>query len=73
MLIATFMFYLNCQLYVILLMEFCSNYYVSSSIKRPTAEKSHNSWENSDDSRNKLLKPVSTSKIISKVIKNIDK
>ncbi|KAF6103206.1 EMAP like 4 [Phyllostomus discolor] len=46
----------------------------TKSIKRPpTAEKSHNSWENSDDSRNKLLKAVSTSKIISKVIKNTDK
>lgn len=44
------------------------------SIKRPpTAEKSHNSWENSDDSRNKLMKTVSTSKLISKVIKNADK
>ncbi|XP_029326732.1 echinoderm microtubule-associated protein-like 4 isoform X2 [Mus caroli] len=44
------------------------------SIKRPpTAEKSHNSWENSDDSRNKLMKTVSTSKLISKVIKNTDK
>ncbi|XP_038968077.1 echinoderm microtubule-associated protein-like 4 isoform X2 [Rattus norvegicus] len=46
----------------------------TKSIKRPpTAEKSHNSWENSDDSRNKLLKTVSTSKLISKVIKNTDK
>ncbi|XP_060042917.1 echinoderm microtubule-associated protein-like 4 isoform X2 [Erinaceus europaeus] len=46
----------------------------TKSIKRPlTAEKSHNSWENSDDSRNKLLKAVSTSKLISKVIKNTDK
>ncbi|XP_038968079.1 echinoderm microtubule-associated protein-like 4 isoform X4 [Rattus norvegicus] len=46
----------------------------AKSIKRPpTAEKSHNSWENSDDSRNKLLKTVSTSKLISKVIKNTDK
>ncbi|XP_066234494.1 echinoderm microtubule-associated protein-like 4 isoform X4 [Saccopteryx leptura] len=46
----------------------------AKSIKRPpTAEKSHNSWENSDDSRNKLLKAVSTSKLISKVIKNTDK
>uniref|UniRef100_A0A8C6GZ46 Echinoderm microtubule-associated protein-like 4 n=1 Tax=Mus spicilegus TaxID=10103 RepID=A0A8C6GZ46_MUSSI len=46
----------------------------AKSIKRPpTAEKSHNSWENSDDSRNKLMKTVSTSKLISKVIKNTDK
>ncbi|XP_016071812.1 PREDICTED: echinoderm microtubule-associated protein-like 4 isoform X3 [Miniopterus natalensis] len=46
----------------------------TKSIKRPpAAEKSHNSWDNSDDSRNKLLKAVSTSKLISKVIKNTDK
>ncbi|XP_025850085.1 echinoderm microtubule-associated protein-like 4 isoform X3 [Vulpes vulpes] len=46
----------------------------AKSIKRtPTAEKSHNSWENSDESRNKLLRAVSTSKLISKVIKNADK
>ncbi|XP_008834084.1 echinoderm microtubule-associated protein-like 4 isoform X2 [Nannospalax galili] len=46
----------------------------TKSIKRPqTAEKSHNSWENSEDSRNKLLKTISTSKLISKVIKNTDK
>ncbi|CAK7297933.1 Echinoderm microtubule-associated protein-like 4 [Vulpes lagopus] len=46
----------------------------TKSIKRtPTAEKSHNSWENSDESRNKLLRAVSTSKLISKVIKNADK
>ncbi|XP_052602373.1 echinoderm microtubule-associated protein-like 4 isoform X4 [Peromyscus californicus insignis] len=46
----------------------------AKSIKRPpTAEKSHNSWENSDDSRNKLLKTVATSKLISKVIKSTDK
>ncbi|XP_055474938.1 echinoderm microtubule-associated protein-like 4 isoform X2 [Psammomys obesus] len=46
----------------------------TKSIKRPpAAEKSQNLWENSDDSRNKLLKTVSTSKIISKVIKNTDK
>ncbi|XP_017516527.2 echinoderm microtubule-associated protein-like 4 isoform X2 [Manis javanica] len=42
----------------------------TKSIKRlPPAEKSHNSWENSDDSRNKLLRAVSASKLISKVIK----
>ncbi|XP_020036622.1 echinoderm microtubule-associated protein-like 4 isoform X3 [Castor canadensis] len=46
----------------------------TKSIKRPpAAEKPHNSWENSDDSRNKLLKTVSTSKLISKVIKNTEK
>ncbi|XP_039087612.1 echinoderm microtubule-associated protein-like 4 isoform X1 [Hyaena hyaena] len=46
----------------------------TKSIKRPlTTEKSHNSWENSDESRNKLLRAVSTSKLISKVIKNSDK
>ncbi|XP_047378947.1 echinoderm microtubule-associated protein-like 4 isoform X3 [Sciurus carolinensis] len=46
----------------------------TKSIKRPpTAEKPHNSWENSDDSRNKLLRTASTSKLISKVIKNTDK
>ncbi|XP_037663698.1 echinoderm microtubule-associated protein-like 4 isoform X3 [Choloepus didactylus] len=46
----------------------------AKSIKRPpTTEKSHNSWENSDDSRNKLLRAASTSKLISKVIKNADK
>ncbi|ELW71686.1 Echinoderm microtubule-associated protein-like 4 [Tupaia chinensis] len=47
----------------------------TKSIKRPplTVEKSHNSWENSDDSRNKLLRTASTSKLISKVIKNTDK
>ncbi|XP_048209008.1 echinoderm microtubule-associated protein-like 4 isoform X3 [Perognathus longimembris pacificus] len=46
----------------------------AKSIKRPlTNEKSHNSWENSDDTRNKLLRTVTTSKLISKVIKNTDK
>ncbi|XP_062065323.1 echinoderm microtubule-associated protein-like 4 isoform X3 [Lepus europaeus] len=46
----------------------------TKSIKRPpTAEKSHNSWENSDDNRNKLLRTPSTSKLISKVTKNTDK
>ncbi|KAM4867403.1 echinoderm microtubule-associated protein-like 4 isoform 3-T3 [Thomomys bottae] len=46
----------------------------TKSIKRPlTTEKSHNSWENSDDTRNKLLRTVTTSKLISKVIKNTDK
>ncbi|XP_055986516.1 echinoderm microtubule-associated protein-like 4 isoform X2 [Sorex fumeus] len=46
----------------------------AKSIKRPaTTEKLHNSWENSDESRNKLLKAVPTSKLISKIIKNTDK
>ncbi|XP_040849082.1 echinoderm microtubule-associated protein-like 4 isoform X2 [Ochotona curzoniae] len=46
----------------------------TKSIKRPpTTEKSHNSWENSDDSRNKLLRTPSTSKLIPKVTKNTDK
>ncbi|XP_069881570.1 echinoderm microtubule-associated protein-like 4 isoform X3 [Dipodomys merriami] len=46
----------------------------AKSIKRPlTTEKSHNSWENSDDTRNKLLRAATTSKLISKVIKNADK
>ncbi|XP_054976597.1 echinoderm microtubule-associated protein-like 4 isoform X4 [Sorex araneus] len=46
----------------------------AKSIKRPAAtEKLHNSWENSDESRNKLLKAVPTSKLISKIIKNTDK
>ncbi|KAG8504775.1 Echinoderm microtubule-associated protein-like 4, partial [Galemys pyrenaicus] len=46
----------------------------TKSIKRPSgAEKLHNSWENSDDSRNKLLRAVSSSKLISKVIKSTDK
>ncbi|XP_072491871.1 echinoderm microtubule-associated protein-like 4 isoform X8 [Notamacropus eugenii] len=43
----------------------------AKSIKRPsTAEKLLSTWENSDDSRNKLLRPPSTSKLISKVNKN---
>uniref|UniRef100_A0A8C8S6N7 Echinoderm microtubule-associated protein-like 4 n=1 Tax=Pelusios castaneus TaxID=367368 RepID=A0A8C8S6N7_9SAUR len=46
----------------------------AKSIKRAsTAEKSHSMWDNSDDSRNKLLKAVSTSKMISKMAKNADK
>ncbi|XP_067421145.1 echinoderm microtubule-associated protein-like 4 isoform X7 [Emydura macquarii macquarii] len=46
----------------------------AKSIKRAsTVEKSHGMWDNSDDSRNKLLKAVSTSKLISKVAKNADK
>ncbi|XP_043840333.1 echinoderm microtubule-associated protein-like 4 isoform X5 [Dromiciops gliroides] len=46
----------------------------AKSIKRPSpAEKSSGTWENSDDSRIKLLQVASTSKLISKVIKNADK
>ncbi|XP_074060678.1 echinoderm microtubule-associated protein-like 4 isoform X1 [Macrotis lagotis] len=46
----------------------------TKSIKRTsTTEKSLNTWENSDDSHNKLLQTTSTSKLISKVIKNVDK
>uniref|UniRef100_A0A2K5QDK0 Uncharacterized protein n=1 Tax=Cebus imitator TaxID=2715852 RepID=A0A2K5QDK0_CEBIM len=46
----------------------------AKSIKRPSpAEKSHNSWENSDNSCNKLLKIPSTPKLIPKVPKNADK
>ncbi|XP_074142782.1 echinoderm microtubule-associated protein-like 4 isoform X5 [Sminthopsis crassicaudata] len=46
----------------------------AKSIKRPSAaEKSFSTWENSEDSRNKLLRAASTSKLISKVIKNADK
>ncbi|OXB77960.1 UNVERIFIED_CONTAM: hypothetical protein H355_003183 [Colinus virginianus] len=46
----------------------------AKSIKRSlTAEKPHSAWESSDDSRNKLLRVASTSKLISKVAKNADK
>uniref|UniRef100_A0A8B9SER7 Echinoderm microtubule-associated protein-like 4 n=1 Tax=Apteryx owenii TaxID=8824 RepID=A0A8B9SER7_APTOW len=46
----------------------------AKSIKRSlTAEKPHSVWESSDDSRNKLLRVASTSKLISKVAKNADK
>uniref|UniRef100_A0A8C3HQP8 EMAP like 4 n=1 Tax=Chrysemys picta bellii TaxID=8478 RepID=A0A8C3HQP8_CHRPI len=46
----------------------------AKSIKRTsTAEKSHSMWDNSDDSRNKLLRAASTSKLISKVAKNAEK
>ncbi|OXB61984.1 hypothetical protein ASZ78_002629 [Callipepla squamata] len=45
----------------------------AKSIKRSlTAEKPHSAWESSDDSRNKLLRVASTSKLISKVAKNAD-
>lgn len=38
-----------------------------------TIEKAHGAWESSDDSRNKLMRVASTSKLISKVAKNADK
>uniref|UniRef100_A0A2K6UV74 Echinoderm microtubule-associated protein-like 4 n=1 Tax=Saimiri boliviensis boliviensis TaxID=39432 RepID=A0A2K6UV74_SAIBB len=45
----------------------------TKSIKRPSpAEKSHHSWENSDDSRNKLSKIPPTPKLIPKVTKNFN-
>uniref|UniRef100_A0A8C3KVQ9 Echinoderm microtubule-associated protein-like 4 n=1 Tax=Calidris pygmaea TaxID=425635 RepID=A0A8C3KVQ9_9CHAR len=46
----------------------------AKSIKKSlTSEKPHSAWESSDDSRNKLLRVASTSKLISKVAKNADK
>ncbi|XP_065535360.1 echinoderm microtubule-associated protein-like 4 isoform X5 [Lathamus discolor] len=46
----------------------------AKSIKKSlTAEKPHSAWESSDDSRNKLLRVASTSKLISKVAKSVDK
>ncbi|XP_053917231.1 echinoderm microtubule-associated protein-like 4 isoform X5 [Cuculus canorus] len=46
----------------------------AKSIKKSlTAEKPHSAWDSSDDSRNKLLRVASTSKLISKVAKNADK
>lgn len=49
-------------------------FFVSSSIKKSlTVEKPHGAWESSDDSRNKLMRVASTSKLISKVAKNADK
>lgn len=49
-------------------------FFVSSSIKKSlTIEKAHGAWESSDDSRNKLMRVASTSKLISKVAKNADK
>uniref|UniRef100_A0A7M4FB95 Echinoderm microtubule-associated protein-like 4 n=1 Tax=Crocodylus porosus TaxID=8502 RepID=A0A7M4FB95_CROPO len=46
----------------------------AKSVKRSsTADKSHSVWESSDDSRNKLLRAASTSKLIAKVAKNADK
>lgn len=52
----------------------CKIFFVSSSIKKSlTVEKAHSAWESSDDSRNKLMRVASTSKLISKVAKNADK
>ncbi|RMC12454.1 hypothetical protein DUI87_09970 [Hirundo rustica rustica] len=46
----------------------------AKSIKKSlTVEKAHGAWESSDDSRNKLMRVASTSKLISKVAKNADK
>uniref|UniRef100_A0A803V5F1 EMAP like 4 n=1 Tax=Ficedula albicollis TaxID=59894 RepID=A0A803V5F1_FICAL len=46
----------------------------AKSIKKSlTVEKAHSAWESSDDSRNKLMRVASTSKLISKVAKNADK
>ncbi|XP_028927919.1 echinoderm microtubule-associated protein-like 4 isoform X6 [Ornithorhynchus anatinus] len=46
----------------------------AKSIKRSsTAEKTSGPWDGQDDSRNKLLRAASTSRLISKVIKNTDK
>ncbi|XP_038607089.1 echinoderm microtubule-associated protein-like 4 isoform X2 [Tachyglossus aculeatus] len=46
----------------------------AKSIKRfSTAEKISGQWDGQDDSRNKLLRAASTSRLISKVIKNSDK
>ncbi|XP_053568301.1 echinoderm microtubule-associated protein-like 4 isoform X2 [Bombina bombina] len=46
----------------------------AKSVKRSsTIEKSHNTWDNSDDSRNKLMRAASTSKLTSKVSKVSDK
>ncbi|XP_077341825.1 echinoderm microtubule-associated protein-like 4 isoform X7 [Lithobates pipiens] len=46
----------------------------AKSIKRTsTIEKSHNAWESSDDSRNRLMRAASTSKLTSKASKASDK
>ncbi|XP_040207456.1 echinoderm microtubule-associated protein-like 4 isoform X6 [Rana temporaria] len=46
----------------------------AKSIKRTTTiEKSHNAWESSDDSRNRLMRAASTSKLTSKASKASDK
>ncbi|XP_056424139.1 echinoderm microtubule-associated protein-like 4 isoform X3 [Hyla sarda] len=46
----------------------------TKSIKRSsTLEKSHNTWDNSDDSRNRLMRAASTSKLTSKTSKASEK
>ncbi|XP_060103458.1 echinoderm microtubule-associated protein-like 4 isoform X5 [Heteronotia binoei] len=46
----------------------------AKSVKRSsTVEKSHGSWESSEDSRNKLIRAASASKLIPKSGKNADK
>ncbi|XP_069811367.1 echinoderm microtubule-associated protein-like 4 isoform X4 [Dendropsophus ebraccatus] len=46
----------------------------AKSVKRSsTIEKSHNSWDNSDDSRNRLMRAASTSKLTSKASKASEK
>ncbi|XP_075060269.1 echinoderm microtubule-associated protein-like 4 isoform X6 [Mixophyes fleayi] len=46
----------------------------AKSVKRSsTIEKSHNTWEASDDSRNRLMRAASTSKLTSRVNKAADK
>ncbi|XP_072265891.1 echinoderm microtubule-associated protein-like 4 isoform X3 [Pyxicephalus adspersus] len=46
----------------------------TKSVKRSsTLDKTHNAWESSDDSRNRLKRAVSTSKLISKASKVSDK
>nr|XP_033792272.1 echinoderm microtubule-associated protein-like 4 isoform X3 [Geotrypetes seraphini] len=46
----------------------------AKSVKRSsTVERPHSIWDGSDDSRNKLLRVSSASKLISKVAKNADK
>ncbi|XP_073484549.1 echinoderm microtubule-associated protein-like 4 isoform X5 [Aquarana catesbeiana] len=46
----------------------------AKSIKRTsTIEKSHNAWESSEDSRNRLMRAASTSKLTSKASKASDK
>ncbi|XP_075719365.1 echinoderm microtubule-associated protein-like 4 isoform X2 [Rhinoderma darwinii] len=45
----------------------------TKSVKRSTTDKSHNTWENSDDSRNRLMRAASTSKLTSKASKASEK
>ncbi|KAM9315655.1 echinoderm microtubule-associated protein-like 4 [Gastrophryne carolinensis] len=46
----------------------------TKSVKRSsTIDKSHNAWESSDDSRNRLMRVASTSKLTSKATKVADK